>query len=143
MIQDLARQFAKEEIAPVAAEYDKTMDFPDDIFKQAWELGLVNTKVPVEYDGPGLGAIEGVVIAEELAWGCTGIMTAIEANGLGQAPVIFAGTDAQKKEYLGRLTAERTYACLCVCVYVCVLTLIIYLCSVEVCVRRHRAERWQ
>jgi acyl-CoA dehydrogenase len=46
--------------------------------------------------------MEGVVITEELAYGCSGISTAIEANTLAQMPVILAGNDAQKKKYLGR-----------------------------------------
>ena len=54
--------------------------------------------------GLGLGCFEGVIIGEELAYGCTGIMTAMEANGLASAPVILAGTTEQKKKYLGRLT---------------------------------------
>jgi acyl-CoA dehydrogenase len=48
--------------------------------------------------------IDGCVIGEELAYGCSGIGTAIEANTLAQMPVILAGNDAQKKKYLGRMT---------------------------------------
>jgi acyl-CoA dehydrogenase len=50
--------------------------------------------------------MEGVVITEELAYGCSGISTAIEANTLAQMPVILAGNDAQKKKYLGE--AQQT-----------------------------------
>jgi alkylation response protein AidB-like acyl-CoA dehydrogenase len=46
--------------------------------RAAWEAGLVNTHVPSEYGGAGLLALDGVIIAEELAYGCTGMMTAIE-----------------------------------------------------------------
>ena len=91
-------------MAPVAAHYDQTMEFPKTVFDKAWELGLVNTHVPDEYGGLGLGCFEGVLIGEELAYGCTGIMTAMEANGLAAAPVILAGSHEQKKKYLGRLT---------------------------------------
>jgi acyl-CoA dehydrogenase len=55
-------------------------------------------------------SLEGVLIAEELAYGCSGMMTAIEANGLAAAPIILAGTPAQHKEYLGRLTAAPVAA---------------------------------
>jgi acyl-CoA dehydrogenase len=68
------------------------------------QLGLVNTHIPTECGGLGLGCLDGVVIAEEISYGCTGIGTALEANGLGEAPVIVAGSEAQKKKYLGRLT---------------------------------------
>ena len=56
---------------PVAAEYDRTMEFPRPIFDKAWELGLVNTHIPEEYGGLGLGCVEGCLIGEELAYGCT------------------------------------------------------------------------
>ena len=49
---------------------------------------------------------DGCVIAEELAYGCSGIQTAMEANTLAQMPVILAGNDFQKKKYLGRMTEE-------------------------------------
>merc|ERR550537_2070222 len=103
-LKQLARDFAKNEMIPVAAEYDRTMEFPQPIFEKAWELGLVNTHVPESCGGLGLGCFEGVLIGEELAYGCTGIMTAMEGNGLASAPVIIAGTEEQKKKYLGRLT---------------------------------------
>tara|TARA_B100000795_G_scaffold170840_1_gene128774 strand:+ start:274 stop:471 length:198 start_codon:yes stop_codon:yes gene_type:complete len=56
---------------PVAAEYDRTMEFPRPIFDKAWELGLVNTHIPEDYGGLGLGCLEGCLIGEELAYGCT------------------------------------------------------------------------
>ena len=46
---------------------------------------------------------DGCLITEKMAYGCTGIMTAIEANGLGSMPVMIAGNHEQKKKYLGRL----------------------------------------
>ena len=90
------------------------MEFPQEIFKKAWELGLVNTHVPALAGGLELGAVEGVIIAEALSWGCTGMFTAMEANGLASAPIIIAGTDAQKKKYLGRLIDAPIQAGYCV-----------------------------
>ncbi len=109
-LQELARKFAREEMAPKAAHHDETGEFPREIATKAWELGLMNTHVPPEYGGMGLGTLDGCIITEELAWGCTGIATAMEANALAAAPVIVAGTDEQKKEFLGRLTAEPLFA---------------------------------
>ena len=109
-LQELARKFAREEMAPKAAHHDETGEFPREIAKKAWELGLMNTHVPPEYGGMGLGTLDGCIITEELAWGCTGIATAMEANALAAAPVIVAGNDEQKKEFLGRLTAEPLFA---------------------------------
>jgi acyl-CoA dehydrogenase len=113
-MQEVARRFALEEMIPKAAEYDRTMKYPQEIFKKAWDAGLVNLHVPSEYGGAGLHAFEGVVVAEELAYGCTGMMTAMEANGLASAPVIIAGNHEQKKEYLGRLTSQPLQAAYCV-----------------------------
>jgi hypothetical protein len=45
-LQDLARKFTAENIIPVAAELDKTGEFPSKIIKKAWELGLMNTHIP-------------------------------------------------------------------------------------------------
>jgi len=100
--QELARKFSREEILPVAAKYDKTMEYPWPIIKKAWELGLMNTHVPQKYGGLGLGSMENCIITEELAYGCTGCSTAMGGNDLGQMPVILAGNEFQKKKYLGR-----------------------------------------
>ena len=113
-LQDTARKFAKDEIIPKAAHHDKTGEYPHEIAKKAWEVGLMNTHIPSEYGGMGLGVLEGCIITEELAYGCTGISTAMEANVLAAAPVIVAGNDAQKKEFLGRLTNEPLFAAYCV-----------------------------
>ncbi len=99
-----ARQFSEDVIIPAAAELDRTMKFPHEIFDQAWELGLVNAHIPEAYGGLGLHTIEACVINEELAYGCSGVSTAIEANSLAQMPVILAGSDAIKKKYLGRMS---------------------------------------
>ncbi|XP_055335117.1 medium-chain specific acyl-CoA dehydrogenase, mitochondrial-like isoform X1 [Paramacrobiotus metropolitanus] len=105
--QEVVRKFAREEIAPKAADYDKTGEYPWDIIKKAFDLGLLNSHIPQEYGGPGMGSLDACVITEELAWGCTGIATAIAANGLGQAPVLLAATHEQKQKYLGRMTADN------------------------------------
>lgn len=113
-LQATARKFAKDEMIPKAAEYDQTMAYPKEIFDKAWELGLVNTHIGEAYGGLGLGCLEGCIIAEELAYGCTGMMTAIEANSLAEAPVLVAGNEEQKKKYLGRMTEEPLQAAYCV-----------------------------
>jgi len=72
-------------------------------------MGLVNCHIPEAYGGIGLHTIEACVINEELAYGCSGCVTAIEANSLAQMPVILAGSDAIKKKVLVQLLA----ACAC------------------------------
>lgn len=113
-MQELARKFTKEEIIPVAAEHDRSGKYPWDIVKKAWSLGLLNKDIPQHCGGIGLGIFGSCLIAEEFAYGCTGISTALEGSGLGQAPVIIAGTKEQQKKYLGRLLEEPLVAAYCV-----------------------------
>ncbi|WFD37198.1 medium-chain acyl-CoA dehydrogenase [Malassezia japonica] len=108
--QELARKFTKDNITPVARHYDETMEYPWEVIKKAHEVGLLNTHVPEAFGGIGLGLQECALISEELAFGCTGIQTAIEANGLAEAPVLVAGNDQQKAKYLGRMTEEPLVA---------------------------------
>ena len=115
-LQDMARKFTKEEIIPKSrAQHDKDGKYPVEIAKKAWELGIMNTHVPAEYGGMGLGVLEGCIITEELAYGCTGIATAMEANTLAAAPIMVAGNAEQKKEFLGqRLVDQGKFAAYCV-----------------------------
>jgi acyl-CoA dehydrogenase len=108
--QALAHEFAEKEIRTVAAEADKTQTLPLETLRKGWDSGLMNVHVPEEYGGAGLGSMDGVLIMEELAWGCSGIATSMEANGLGAAPVIIAGTEEQKQKYLGMLTENFAFA---------------------------------
>jgi len=109
-LQELARKFAREEMMPKAAYHDQTMEYPQEIFTKAWELGLVNCHVGEEYGGLGLGCLDSCIIAEEMAYACTGMETAIEANSLGSMPVLVAGSPELKQEYLGRLLNEPIQA---------------------------------
>lgn len=73
-----------------------------------------NTHIPEQYGGPGLSLLEGALISEELAYGCSGIQTAIEANGLAEAPLLVAASHELKQKYLGRMTEEPLVASYCV-----------------------------
>jgi acyl-CoA dehydrogenase len=95
-----AREFAAKEIRPVAAEHDAAMRHPVEVIGKAHEVGLTNLHVPAEYGGLGLSAFDGMLVGEELNWGCSGIGTSLGANGLGAGPVIIAGTDEQKATWL-------------------------------------------
>ena len=111
---ETARRFAAEKIIPVAGKYDESGEFPTELFQQAWELGLMNVEVPEAYGGLELTTTDGCLIAEELAYGCSAIATSIMANHLGALPLLIAGTDAQKQEYLFRLTTDFSF-----CSYAC------------------------
>jgi CcmD family protein len=106
---EAARRFTKERIIPIAAECDRESRFPMDVFKEAWELGLVNVTCPAEYGGPGMGEVENSLMVEELAYGCTGIQTSILANVLALTPIKLGGSEEQKKKYLGMLAASRLW----------------------------------
>src|SRR3982751_5240735 len=99
-LRDLARDFAAKEIRPKEAAYDEAMQHPADVIAKAHELGQMNPHVPEEYGGLGLGCFDGMLVGEELYWGCSGIGTSISANGLGSGPVIIAGSDEQKATWL-------------------------------------------
>ncbi len=105
-LRDLAHDFAEREIRPKEREYDEHSTHPADVIATAHELGLMNVHVPEAYGGLELGAFEGMIIGEELCWGCSGIGTAIAANGLGHGPVIIAGTEEQKRTWLPPLVDE-------------------------------------
>jgi len=107
MLQALARDFARNEIAPVAEHYDQAAEFPLPVIEKARQAGLINTNIPMEYGGAGASLVEEAVVCEELAWGCTGISTSILINNLAAIPIIVAGTDEQKKEWLGRMTGGQ------------------------------------
>src|SRR2546421_6578632 len=105
-LRDLAREFAEKEIRPKAAEYDEHSTHPADIIAKAHEIGLMNAHVPEEYGGLGLPSFEGMLIGEELSWGCAGMAVSIVCNTLGSGPVLVAGTDEQKRQWLTPLTEE-------------------------------------
>jgi acyl-CoA dehydrogenase len=112
-LRDLARDFAEKEIRPVAWEYDKDGTWPQDVIDKAWEVGLMNTHVPEEYGGPGLGYLDGCLIEEALAWGCSGIATSLGANGLASAPVSVGGSEETQRKYLSMLMEEKKLASFC------------------------------
>jgi acyl-CoA dehydrogenase len=99
-LRRLARTFAEREIRPHEAECDVEMRHPEELIAQAHEVGLMNLHIPEEYGGPGLSTFEGILVGEELYWGCSGIGTSITANGLGAGPVIGFGSDEQKAKWL-------------------------------------------
>ncbi len=105
-LRALAREFAEREIRPVAAEHDEQQTHPAGVIAKAHEVGLMNPHIPVEYGGLGLLTFDGMLIGEELSRGCAGIAVSIVANTLGAAPVLLAGSDEQKRQWLPPLLDE-------------------------------------
>ncbi|MBT8492246.1 MAG: acyl-CoA dehydrogenase family protein [Deltaproteobacteria bacterium] len=105
-----ARDFTKNEIIPVAGKYDESGEFPGEILKRAWETGLLNPEVPEQYGGLGVGCFEHCLLLEEVSYGCLGFNTSMAGNMLASMPLLIAGSDEQKKKWLGRLIDEPVFA---------------------------------
>jgi alkylation response protein AidB-like acyl-CoA dehydrogenase len=104
-LQQLAREFTARHIIPVAAEYDRTGEFPAYIFAEAKKVNLHCNAVPAEYGGPGYDALSQELIVEEWAYGCAAFATTLNGNGLSSYPLLIAGTEDQKRLFFGRLVA--------------------------------------
>ena len=105
-LQETARRFAEEEVSPIAAECDRTSEFPRAVIEKAWELGLSSTCIPAEFGGLGLSILGSCVVVEEVARGCAGIATSAMCNDLGLSPILVGGSEAQRKEWLGLCADE-------------------------------------
>ena len=99
-LQNLARNFAREEITPVALPYDKEPVFPERIIKKAHAAGLMNLTCPKEYGGQGLGLVTASLITEEMNTACVAIAGMIGINSLACGPILIAGTEEQKRRFL-------------------------------------------
>jgi acyl-CoA dehydrogenase len=103
LIQNLAREFGRNEIAPVAAQCDRDSCFPMDVFRKLLDVGLLNLTIPEAHGGPGLGGLEVALVTEQLGWGCAGITGALGINAIVADVFHSAGTEAQKKLIFSRL----------------------------------------
>lgn len=113
-LQSTAREFARKEMMPAAAELDRSMEFPLEIIKKAHSLGLLNISIPEKLGGMGLTLLEQMIIGEEMAYGCTGISTAMGANDLALGPILVAGTPAQHEEFVKPMVDKPSMAAYCV-----------------------------
>jgi acyl-CoA dehydrogenase len=105
-LQQTARQFASEVVAPVASELDERHEFPRGLIEQGWELGLINLGIPESCGGLELPITSQVLITEELAAGCVGVATSMVANDLAFLPIIIGGTEEQQQRFVAPF-AER------------------------------------
>ena len=113
MLRELAIDFTKREIIPLAEHYDQSAEWPWEIFHKARQVGLVNLNIPEEYGGMGATALEECVIAESMAYGCSGIQTALMLNQLSTLPLLIAGSDEQKSRYLPWIIDDGKIAAYC------------------------------
>ncbi len=112
-LRDMARKFARTEMVPHAAECDRSARFPEEIYRKAHALGLMNLNVPAEFGGTGLSLLEQCLIVEELAYACGGMTTSIIANCLALEPILLAASPEQKQRYLPSFCSEYHLASFC------------------------------
>ena len=113
MLQELAQDFTTKEIIPQAIPHDESSEWPRAIFAKALELGLVNINIPEAYGGVDGSVLEECIVTEAMAYGCSGIQTALMINQLAVLPILIAGTDAQKERYLTALMDEGSVFSYC------------------------------
>jgi acyl-CoA dehydrogenase len=108
-IQALAREFARTEIRPIAAEVDEAdVVTPVEVVARAAEVGLASYMLPEDVGGGGIEDVfTGCIVQEELNWGCAGIGNLITSGAFFARPVIEVGTDAQRERWLTPLCGER------------------------------------
>jgi acyl-CoA dehydrogenase len=108
-IQQLAREFARREIRPVAAEVDEKDTYcPVEVVHRAAEVGLTSYMLPEEVGGGGIAdVLTGCIVQEELNWGCAGIGNLVTSGAFFARPVLEVGSDEQKERWLTPLCGER------------------------------------
>ncbi len=112
-LRRLARRFTQQEIIPVAAAYDRSGEYPWEVAKKAYDVGLLNESIPTAYGGGGMGVLEACLIAEEISVGCAAMATNFMANTLATNPIVLAGTTEQKEHFLTPFTAAPQMAAFC------------------------------
>jgi len=112
-LQELAREFAQNVIAPAALEYDKEPAFPEDIIKAAHKAGLMNLTCPKEYAGQGMSLVDASLITEELNAACVSLGGMIGINSLACGPILVGGTEDQKRRFLIPLNESGKTASFC------------------------------
>lgn len=114
MIRDMARDFAKTELAPNAEQWEKAGWLDENMLKQMGELGFLGMVVPEEWGGSYIDYTCYALALEEISAGCaaTGAVMSIH-NSVGCTPILNWGTEQQKKEWVAQLASGQTLACFC------------------------------
>ena len=114
MIRDTARDFAREQLAPNAAQWEKDKWIPEAVVTQMGELGLLGMVVPEEWGGTFSDYIAYAMAIEEIAAGDASTATLMSVhNSVGCGPILAWGTDAQKEMYLRDLAQGKKIGCFC------------------------------
>jgi alkylation response protein AidB-like acyl-CoA dehydrogenase len=111
LLRDTVRDFARQEVAPVAEELDRTKAFPYEIVAKLGELGLMGIPFPEDYGGGGADTLSYALAVEELARVDSSVCITMAAHtSLGTMPIHLWGTDEQKDDWLPDLCAGRRLA---------------------------------
>ncbi|MEO8091988.1 MAG: acyl-CoA dehydrogenase family protein [bacterium] len=111
LLRDTVREFARQEVRPVAEELDRTKAFPYGIVAKLGELGLMGIPFPEEYGGGGADTLSYALAVEELARVDSSVCITLAAHtSLGTMPIHLWGTDQQKSEWMPDLCAGRRLA---------------------------------
>ncbi|HLG17321.1 MAG TPA: acyl-CoA dehydrogenase family protein [Blastocatellia bacterium] len=105
--RDLMRGIADEYVRPVAAELDRTGEYPWTVIKALQDAGAMGVWIPKEYGGSGAGELNLCIVVEELSRACGGIGVTYAVNALGSFPIIVGGTEEQKMKYLPDIAAGK------------------------------------
>ena len=101
LMRNIAREFAKTEVAPVTKTLDQAHEFPHELVKRCAELNFLGIPIPDEYGGAGADSISECLIIEEIAKENGSLALIIDAHtSLGCMPLLLSGTEAQKQKYL-------------------------------------------
>jgi butyryl-CoA dehydrogenase len=114
MIRLMARDFARKELEPFAAQRDKEELFPLDVVKKMGGLGLLGMMVPPEYGGSGAGAISYCLALQEIAYACASTAVTMSVANLSIEPLLKFGDEDQKKRYLAPLASGKMLGCFAV-----------------------------
>src|ERR671927_806576 len=108
LIQETVRDFARNEVAPVAEELDREKRFPYEIVEKLGELGLMGIPFPEEYGGAGGDTLAYAIAVEELTRVDSSVaITMCAHTSLGTQPIYLFGSEEQKRDWLPELTAGR------------------------------------
>jgi butyryl-CoA dehydrogenase len=108
LVRDMVRDFAQNELAPRAAEVDKTEEFPADNIRKMAELGLLGLPYPEKYGGGGGDYLSYAIAVEEVARACGSTALIFAAHvSLGCGPIFYFGSEEQKQTWLPRLLSGK------------------------------------
>ena len=114
LIRDTARAFASEQLAPFAAEWDRSKTFPRDAIAEMGKLGFLGMLVPEEWDGAATDHVTYALALEEIAAGCGAVSTVMSVhNSVGCMPILKYGTEAQKQRFLRPMARGEQIGAFC------------------------------